>query len=142
MKKLIKQGKYRFWKLPLFTDHRGALCAVEFSPLPFRPKRMYFIYDVKELRGGHAHEKEKEVFICIKGSFRATIHDGTRRRNFFMNKPGQALYTDALVWHQFDLFSNDAVMLALSSTPYKGTKRYIIDFEKFLILCKKRTKKS
>ncbi len=86
----MKKKKHHYWKLKVFKDSRGPLCALEFSELPFVPKRAYFIYDVKKLRGGHAHTKEKEVFICIKGSFTARIHDGTRFRTFPMKKPGQA----------------------------------------------------
>ena len=126
--------QYKFWKLPVFADERGKLCVVEWRNLPFSPKRAYYIYDVKGLRGGHAHKKEKEVFVCVAGSFRATIHDGKKQRRFMMNKPGQVLYTDAMVWHEFDRFSKNAIMLAISSTPYEGTKGYIMKLDEFLSL--------
>lgn len=123
--------KHAFWRLPVHKDERGGLCAIEWTDLPFQPKRAYFLFDTRSLRGGHAHSKEKEVFVCLAGSFRARIHDGKRFRTFRMNKPGQALYTANLVWHEFDQFSKNAILLAISSTPYKGTKEYIMDFEKF-----------
>lgn len=123
--------KYHFWNLPVFKDKRGNLCAIEWKNLPFTPKRAYFLYETASLRGGHAHKKEKEVFVCVKGNFRARIHDGKRFRNYFFKKPGQALYTANLVWHEFDRFSKEAVMLALSSMPYDGKKGYIMKFEEF-----------
>jgi len=122
----------KFWTLPIFTDSRGSLSSVEFLDLPFKPKRIYFIYDVEGMRGGHAHKKEKEVFICLKGSFTGKIHDGKRFTSFKFNKPGQALYTANLVWHEFNDFSCDAVMLAISSTPYKGQKEYIMQLDDFI----------
>lgn len=131
--------KISFWQLPVMADARGALSVVEESNLPFRFKRVYFLYNTKEKRGGHAHKKEKEVFICIKGSFTARAHDGRRWQTFQMKKPGQALYTDAMVWHEFDNFSPGAIMLALSSTLYKGQKEYIMDFELFKKLCAKKS---
>lgn len=130
---------YRFWKLPVDRDTRGHLCPIEFTDLPFVPRRTYFLFDVKGLRGGHAHRQEKEVFVCIKGTFRARIHDGKRFRTFFLKQPGQALYTTNLVWHEFDQFSPGAILLALSSTRYNGKKGYIMNFQKFLSLCRKKS---
>lgn len=129
----------RFWKLPVFTDSRGSLCAIEWKDIPFIPKRSYFLFNTKSLRGGHAHKKEKEVFVCVKGSFRARVHDGKRWKNFVMKRPGQALYAPNMTWHEFDRFSSNAVMFALSSTLYEGQKGYIMDFENFLKLCRKKS---
>lgn len=128
--------KYKLLKLPVFEDKRGGLCSIEFSKLPFKPKRVYFIYGASEKRGGHAHTKEKEVFVCVQGSFTAKIHDGKGFHTFKMNKPGSAIYTANLVWHEFENFSKDAIMLALSGTLYDGRKGYIEDFARFLKIYK------
>ena len=130
-------GKYKFWRLPIFSDKRGNLCAVEFSQLPFKPKRAYFLYGNKAQRGGHAHRNEQEVFVCAAGSFRATVHDGKKGKQFMMSKPGSALYTSKMIWHSFDRFSKNAVMIAISSTPYRGQKGYIMDFDIFKKICAK-----
>jgi len=127
----MQKSKYIFWNFPIYRDHRGGLCAMEWRDLPFKPKRTYFLFDAKSLRGGHAHLQEKEVFVCMAGSFRARIHDGKRFRTFLMNKPGQALYTANLVWHEFDTFNKGSIMLAFSSTAYDGQKGYIMKFEEF-----------
>lgn len=129
----------RYWKIPIHRDPRGSLCPLELGDLPFIPKRIYFLFDTRAPRGGHAHKKEKEVFICIRGSFRARIHDGKRWRTFAMKRPGQALYTTNFVWHEFHQFTPGAIMLALSSTPYEGQKGYIINLEEFLNLCRKKS---
>lgn len=121
----------------VFTDVRGSLAVTETRTLPFSPKRIYFLFNTKKKRGGHAHRREKEIFVCVAGSFRARIHDGRRWRSIAMKKPGQALYCDAMVWHEFDRFSPGAVMLALSSTFFAGRKGYIMDFEEFLTCHKK-----
>ena len=134
----MKKNNYQFWKLPLWKDRRGCLCTIELKSLPFKARRLYFVFNVNGLRGGHAHRSEEELFVCISGSFRAVIHDGERLRRFTMNKAGQALFTSRMVWHEFDSFTKDAVMLAVSSTAYTGTDGYIIDFEKFKRLCKKK----
>lgn len=117
--------------LPTFIDARGSLAVCEFKNLPFTPVRAYFLYNTKAQRGGHAHLTEQEIFVCIAGSFRARVHDGKKWHKYIMNKPGKALYTAGMIWHEFDAFSNDAVMLALSSTSYTGTQEYIMDLEVF-----------
>jgi len=131
--------KYRFWKLDVHKDARGGLSVINWKNLPFTPKRVYFLFDTKGKRGGHAHRQEKEVFVCIKGSFKARIHDGVRWHSYSMKAPGQAIYTDKMMWHEFDDFTPDAVMLAISSTPYKGTKGYILDFDEFKKICQKKS---
>lgn len=131
--------QHHLWQLPVFVDDRGGLCVGEFKSLPFKPKRIYFLFNSKLTRGGHAHKKEKEVFVCVKGSFTARIHDGKRWKSIKMNKPGQSLFNANMVWHEFKNFSKDAIMLAISSTSYKGTKEYILDFKEFLSLCRKKS---
>ena len=134
--------KVNFWKIPTHRDARGGLSSIEWRDIPFKPQRVYFIFDVKGKRGGHAHKKEKEVFVCIKGKFRASVHDGKRWKRFKMAKPGDALFNENMVWHEFDNFSTGAIMLAISSIPYDGKKGYIMSFDEFLSLCKPRRKKS
>lgn len=128
----MSHERIKQFMLPVFTDERGSLAVSEFKDLPFMPVRSYFVFNTKALRGGHAHLKEQEVFVCIAGSFVARVHDGEKWQEILMNEPGKALYTDALIWHEFDQFSPDSVMLALSSTPYEGTNEYLLDFDAFM----------
>jgi len=123
--------KIKYFSLQTFTDERGDLTPIEFSEhLPFKPERIYFLSNVTGVRGGHAHKQEQEVFVCISGSFTAMAHDGSAWQTFEMKK-SDGLYTSALVWHEFKNFSADAIMLAISSTPYQGKEGYIMDFDEF-----------
>jgi len=128
----MSKESYKLLNFKVYGDEDGKLCPLYFEQLPFKPKRAYFIYSSKIKRGGHAHKKEEEVFVCIAGSFRARIHDGKKWRTYKLYKPGKAIYTDKMIWHEFDDFSEDGVMLAISSTVYNGTKDYIMDFAEFI----------
>lgn len=131
---------HHFWQLPVMRDHRGSLSPIEFRDLPFAPKRAYLVFENHKARGGHAHEKEKEIFVCVKGNFRARLHDGKKFHSFAMKRTGQALYVPNMIWHEFDRFTKGASMLAVSSIHYQGRKGYIMDFENFLSLCRKKRK--
>lgn len=125
--------RIEIFQFPLNADTRGSLVPIEFMYLPFQPKRIYYLTDSKEKRGGHAHRDEEEIFICVKGSFEARIHDGKAWHTFHLKEPCDALYNDKMIWHEFEDFSKDAVMLCLSSTSYDPKRKgYIMDFEEFL----------
>ena len=64
--------------LPKFLDARGNLSFVEeFKHVPFKIKRVYWIYDVPggETRGGHAYNENQEFIIALSGSFDVILDD-------------------------------------------------------------------
>ena len=57
--------------LPKFLDSRGNLSfAEQFTHIPFKIERVYWIYDVPggETRGGHAYRDNQEFVIALSGS--------------------------------------------------------------------------
>ena len=49
-------------------DDRGQLVALaEFKDIPFRVKRVYYMYDTAKgvTRGYHAHKSLQQIFVCI-----------------------------------------------------------------------------
>lgn len=120
------------FQFPLTKDSRGNLVPIEFMYLPFQPKRLYYITDTKEKRGGHAHRDEEEIFVCVKGSFEARMHDGKDWHTLKLQAPADAVYNDKMIWHEFYNFSRDSVMLCISSTSYDPKRKgYIMDFDEF-----------
>lgn len=52
-------------------DKRGQLVALEeFKDIPFKIKRVYYMYDTAKgiVRGYHAHKSLEQILICIHGS--------------------------------------------------------------------------
>ncbi len=120
------------FQFPLTADSRGNLVPIEFMYLPFSPRRVYYLTSTKEKRGGHAHRDEEEIFVCVNGSFEARMHDGKVWHTFKLKGPCDAVYNNKMIWHEFDNFSPDAIMLCLSSTSYNPERKgYIMDFETF-----------
>ena len=64
-------------------DDRGQLVALEeFKDIPFRIKRVYYMYDTAEgvTRGYHAHKSLQQILICIHGSCKIRLTMEKKRR--------------------------------------------------------------
>jgi len=119
-------------------DGRGNLSIIEKEFLPYKIKRIYYLYDVPSdsSRGGHAHIQLKQFLIALSGSFDVVLDNGTSRRNITLNRPNKGLLIPNGIWRELDNFSAGAVCLALVSEVYKE-EDYIRNYEDFLLF--KRT---
>ena len=130
---MIEAGP-RLVAIPSHTDHRGTLSVVEFADtLPFAPRRLYYIYAIAggAQRAGHAHTVEQEFIVALRGSFRVRCDDGIVDCEFELDRPGLGLLLPALVWHELDRFSDDAICAVLASREYRDDD-YIRDRGQFL----------
>jgi dTDP-4-dehydrorhamnose 3,5-epimerase-like enzyme len=125
---------YKVFDLQTFSDAKGKLTPIEFSKLNlFEIKRVYTVFDNLMSRGGHAHIVEEEFFFMAKGECLAKIHDGKDWREVPLKEGENAIYIGKMVWHEFNDFSDGAVLVALSSTNYNPSREdYIEDINKFL----------
>lgn len=103
--------------LPTFSDTRGSLTVIEnFSE--FDVKRIYYIYDVNGLRGGHRHKITKQGLICVYGSCDIYVNNGKDEANFRLDCANKCLVVEAKDWHTMSNFSENAVLLVLASEHY------------------------
>lgn len=119
--------------LPKIEDERGNLTFVEESiHIPFRIKRIYWIYDVPggELRGGHAYKKNREFIVALSGSFDVIINDGKKRKKFSLNRSYYGLYVPNMLWRSVENFSTNSLCLVLASEKY-NEKDYIRNVDEF-----------
>lgn len=118
------------------ADLRGRLAALEFqTTLPFVPQRFFTIYGVpsRDIRGQHAHHRCEQFLVCLAGSVRCLVDDGTTRKTTLLNSPDKGLYMPAMTWGtQYD-YSPNAVLAVFASLPYDSAD-YIRDYEDFLDL--------
>ncbi len=132
--------EFRKEDLKTLTNERATYSFCELKDyIDFEVKRVYFIQDCKEATGQHCHLEEKELFIMSKGSCVAVIDQGNGKEDVPLNAPGDAIYVGNYVWHGFKDFSDDAVLLALSSTNYSDDRSdYIEDYEVYKVERDKR----
>ena len=53
--------------LPIHSNASGKINVIE-RILPFQVKRVYWIYDILQNRGGHSHKITTQALVPIKGS--------------------------------------------------------------------------
>lgn len=115
-------------------DDRGQLIALEeFKEVPFDIKRVYYMYDTGEgvRRGFHAHKCLEQILICIHGSCKILLDNGTEKEIVPLDKPYEGLYVSNDMWREMYDFSPDAVLMVLASEFYDEAD-YIRDYDAFL----------
>ncbi len=119
--------------LPKFLDSRGNLSYIEEEThLPFKIKRVYWIYDVPggEHRGGHAFRCTDELIVALSGSFDVVLHDGKEEYRYSLNRSYYGIFVPKMIWRMLENFSTNSLALFIASTDYNETD-YIRDFEIF-----------
>ena len=115
-------------------DDRGMLVALEeYKDIPFEIKRVYYMYDTKKdvHRGFHAHKSLEQILICIHGSCKVLLDNGTEKKIVSLEKPYEGLYIANNMWREMYDFSEDAVLMVLASEYYKE-EDYFRDYNEFL----------
>lgn len=122
--------------LPKILDERGNLSfAQEFTHIPFKIARSYWIYDVPggAIRGGHAFYENKEFIIALSGSLEVVLDDGHEKKTYLLNRSYYGLYVPNMIWRQMQNFSTNSLVFVLSSIDYDPSD-YIHDYQSFVNL--------
>lgn len=119
--------------LPSFGDERGGLVAIESNQsIPFDVKRLYYIFNTSQKpRGFHAHIDLKQVAMCLKGSCRFILDNGSTKEEVVLDNPTQGLVIEGLIWREMHDFSEDCVLLVLASEHFTE-QDYIRNYDEFL----------
>ncbi len=118
--------------IPKIADPRGNLGVIEKQLLPYKIKRVYYLYDVPSdaYRGGHAHKEQLEFLIALSGSFEVVIDNGTKKETITLNKPDKGLLLNTGIWRELQNFSSGAICLVISSGEYHE-EDYIRNYNDF-----------
>ena len=127
--------KYQF---PPHGDDRGQLIAIEeMKDLPFDIRRVYYIYDTLPgvRRGFHAHKCLQQILICVSGSCKIHLDDGSDTAEVTLDKPYEGLYISNNMWREMYDFTPGAVLLVLASEHYDEAD-YIRNYDDFFKMVK------
>ena len=119
--------------IPKIVDPRGNLSVIENDVIPFKIKRVYYLYDVPSgaERGGHSHKEQQEFLVALSGSFDVILNDGNQQKTVSLNKPFEGLLITNGIWRELKNFSSGAVCLVIASDVF-FEEDYIREFEDFL----------
>ncbi|RGT33770.1 sugar 3,4-ketoisomerase [Bacteroides clarus] len=120
--------------LPKIADSRGNLSIIEeMKQIPFKIKRVYWIYDVPGgvERGGHAYRQNEEFIVALSGSFDVCLDNGKEKKVISLNRSYMGVYIPKGIWRVMNNFSTNSLALIVSSIDY-DEKDYIMDYEEFL----------
>lgn len=133
----------KLYTFPPHGDDRGQLVAIEaMKDLPFAIKRVYYIYDTLPgvRRGFHAHRHLQQILVCVSGSCKIHLDNGTETAEVTLDKPNEGLYISNDMWREMYDFTPGAVLLVLASEHYDESD-YIRNYEDFLACVKGITNK-
>ena len=122
--------------LKAFRGENGSLFALnKFSD--FQPKRFFYVTDVPkgDVRGRHAHRRDKQLLVCVKGRIHATLDKGNSTFSDFILREGDAVFMDTLTWGYQKYLTGDDILLVLCSEEHDD-KEYIKDYDQFLQIIK------
>ncbi|QKD71055.1 sugar 3,4-ketoisomerase [Proteus terrae] len=118
----------------ILGDERGSLISLEENNnIPFEIKRVYYIFGTKDgvSRGFHAHKELKQLAVCVRGSCRFIMDDGTKREELILDKPNLGLLINPMQWHEMHDFSEDCIIIVLANDYYDESD-YIRDYDSFI----------
>ena len=122
-------------EFPQKGDERGHLVIVEgMKDVPFDIKRIFYIYgsDKDVVRGQHANLKSQFVLVNVAGKSKVRVKDGLGNEAVFsLNRAHTGIYLPEMVWKDMYEFSEDSVLLVLSSEHY-DPEEYIRDYDTFV----------
>ncbi|MDO4323073.1 MAG: FdtA/QdtA family cupin domain-containing protein [Lachnospiraceae bacterium] len=142
---MIDRDSVRMLEFPQRGDERGHLVIVEGNQdIPFEIKRIFYIYgsDDTVVRGQHANLRSEFVLINVAGRSKVRVDDGLGNEAVFhLNRPHTGIYLPKMVWKDMYDFSEDSVLLVLSSEHYDPDE-YIRSYEEFERLMREKANKS
>jgi hypothetical protein len=100
------------------TDSRGSLSVVQ-KEIGFPIKRVFYIYNVNETRGGHGHKRTKTALIALNGSVVVSGQSPKEDFSFTLKSPDQVLLLEVEDWHVMS-FGPGSILLVLASEEYQA----------------------
>lgn len=121
-----------YTKLQKNIDDRGCLTVLD--NLPFKPKRVFYVSDVPkgEIRGKHAHYRNKQILICISGIIEVKLDTGKTINTTVLHE-GESIFVNALVWDEQKYCTGNDILLSICSEDYDPAD-YIKDYNRFKII--------
>jgi dTDP-4-dehydrorhamnose 3,5-epimerase-like enzyme len=113
------------------VDDRGSVAFIEFGKdLPFVIKRVYWLYNLKEARGAHAHKELQQFLFCPHGALEVILDDGHSKESIILDIPNKGILITKSLWREIINYQNNPQLIVLASDVYEE-EDYIKSYEEF-----------
>lgn len=122
--KLNKIGESKSGYLSFFESNKD---------IPFKLKRIYYIYDVPLdwKRGMHAHKKLQQLLWCPYGKIEVVLDNGKEKKSFILDSPEKALLVGSGIWRDM-YWKKEGSVLCVAASDYYDEGDYIRDYNEFI----------
>jgi len=122
----------QFGSFPIHRDSRGVLVVAEFTPLPFVPRRLFWLLDITsgETRANHAHRVCEQLVFVQAGSVSGEVTRPDGSEVPFWLGLGDWVVVPTHHWLLLHDFSDHSVVGVFASHPFDA-EEYIDDAHRF-----------
>jgi UDP-2-acetamido-3-amino-2,3-dideoxy-glucuronate N-acetyltransferase len=103
-----------------YVDERGVLLPLEFSDMPFDPRRSFVIRgeSAGTVRGEHSHITGQQMLICVAGSIEVQMRVDEDEVTVQLHPHSDGLLIGSGIWSQQTYIQPGSILLAFASEPY------------------------
>jgi dTDP-4-dehydrorhamnose 3,5-epimerase-like enzyme len=115
-----------------FTDERGSLVPISLDNLGFVARRLFYVVGVPKgaTRGGHAHQKTRQILVCLQGLILVELFDGKETERAHLH-PLEYVEVKPMTWDSQTFLTGNEVLLVICSTQF-DERDYIRDRDEFI----------
>jgi dTDP-4-dehydrorhamnose 3,5-epimerase-like enzyme len=107
-------------EIPIFSDVRGHVAAIDFHNLPFVPRRFFTTSASGPgvIRGQHGHFVCEQILFSLKGEISVFVRTSEISEIHQLKPNGQALYIPAGFWASQTFITGTEILGCIASHPY------------------------
>jgi dTDP-4-dehydrorhamnose 3,5-epimerase-like enzyme len=104
--------------IPTYIDERGSLSVLQ-DILPRPIERVFYIKAIPgKVRGGKVHHLAHQILVCLIGECSVEVISSEIKSTYHLSTSEQGLLLSPGDWHQMFGFSQDNVLLVVSTEKY------------------------
>jgi len=115
------------------SDLGTSLGVMDFSQIPFSPRRIYWISGMtfEEPRGFHSHKRLNQVLVVQQGSIKLDLYRGTKKSSFDISNNENHIFIPAGSWREIRAVEEGSTILVVADQVYDESD-YIRSWDEYL----------
>ena len=115
----------RFLKIKIISDDRGSLGVIE-KLIPYKIKRIFYLFNLKKIRGEHYHKKNRLALLCLNGECDIQKKKKNYKKTYKLENQKKILFIHPYEWHSIHFKKKNTIIIAFASQYYDKRDYYKI----------------